>query len=171
MDRVHEFLDRAGVADGRGASELSLAAAPGHGSLPRGWQRERARRSATGGPLTGARVTARRRRTGDEASTPSSHGAGTIEEGRRRGEVVWCSTGVRVPFYRVRRGAGGREWRAAAVIGAFMAAIIGVKGGELWSIEEGGVKGGDRCSSMARKKGGVHGAAAAREEAAALPAH
>jgi hypothetical protein len=113
MDRVHEFLDRAGVADGRGASELSLAAAPGHGSLPRGWQRERARRGATGGPLTGARVTARRRRTGDEASTPSSHGAGTIEEGRRRGEVVWCSTGVRVPFYRVRRGRaagnGGRR--------------------------------------------------------------
>jgi hypothetical protein len=34
----------------------------------------------------------------------------------------------------------------------------------------GGVRGGDRCSSMARKKGGVHGAAAAREEAEALPA-
>jgi hypothetical protein len=28
------------VADGRGSSELSLAAALGHGGLPRGWRRE-----------------------------------------------------------------------------------------------------------------------------------
>jgi hypothetical protein len=66
----------------------------------------RARLGATGGPLTGARATARRRRTGDEASAPSAHGVGTVDEGRRRGEGVRCSTGVRVPFYRVGRGAG-----------------------------------------------------------------
>jgi hypothetical protein len=95
----------------------------------------------------------RRRRIGDEALAPSGHGAGTIELGRRRGEVVRRSTGVRVPFYRVRRGRGGREWRAAAVIGAFMAAVTRVMGGELRLIEVGGVKGGDRCSSMAWKKG------------------
>jgi hypothetical protein len=28
------------VADGRGSPELSLAAAPSHGGLPRGWRRE-----------------------------------------------------------------------------------------------------------------------------------
>jgi hypothetical protein len=66
----------------------------------------RARRGVTGGLLTGAQATARRRHTTDEASAPSGHGAGTIEEGRRRGEVVRCSTGVRVPFYMVGRGAG-----------------------------------------------------------------
>jgi hypothetical protein len=69
----------------------------------------------TRGPLTRARAMARRRHTGDEASAPSSHGAGTIEEGRRRGEGVRCSTGVRVPFYRVGREAGvarngGQRW-------------------------------------------------------------
>jgi hypothetical protein len=47
-----------------------------------------------------------------------------------------------------------------------MAAVTGVKGGELRSIEEGG----DCCSSMAQKKGGIHGTVAAREEAAVLPA-
>jgi hypothetical protein len=66
----------------------------------------RARRGAIGGPLTEAQATTRRRRTGNEASAPSGHGAGTIEEGRRRGEVVRCSTRVRVPFYRVGRAVG-----------------------------------------------------------------
>jgi hypothetical protein len=67
---------------------------------------ERARRGATGGLLTGARITARRRRTDGGASVPSGHGAGVIEEGRRRGEGVRCSTGVWGSFYRVGREAG-----------------------------------------------------------------
>jgi hypothetical protein len=66
----------------------------------------RARRCATGGPLTEARTTARRWCTGGGASAPNGHGAVTIEEGRRRGEGVSCSTGVWVPFYRVGREAG-----------------------------------------------------------------
>jgi hypothetical protein len=66
----------------------------------------RARRGVTGGPLTGAQTTARRWRTGDGALAPSGRGTGTIEEGRRRGEWVTCSTGVWVPFYRVGREAG-----------------------------------------------------------------
>jgi hypothetical protein len=61
----------------------------------------RARRGATGGLLIGARLTARRRRTDSGASVPSGHGAGAIEEGRRRGEGVRCFTGVWGSFYRV----------------------------------------------------------------------
>jgi hypothetical protein len=38
---VHGSTMDSTVADGRGSSELSLAAAPGHGGLPRGWRRER----------------------------------------------------------------------------------------------------------------------------------
>jgi hypothetical protein len=58
---------------------------------------------------------ARRWRTDGGASVPSGHGAGAIEEGRRRGEGVRCSTRVWGSFYRVRREAGaagnrGRRW-------------------------------------------------------------
>jgi hypothetical protein len=74
----------------------------------------RARRGVTGGSLTEARMMVRRWCTGDGASAPSDHGAGTIEEGRSRGEGVRCSTGVWVPFYRVGReagAAGNSGWR------------------------------------------------------------
>jgi hypothetical protein len=37
---VHGSTVDSTVADGRGSSKLSLAAAPGHGGLPRGWRRE-----------------------------------------------------------------------------------------------------------------------------------
>jgi hypothetical protein len=84
------------------------------------------------------------RRTGDEASAPSGHGAGTIEEGRRRGEGMRCSTGVRVPFYRVGRGAG----RPGMAGGGGNWCLHGCRywgeggGDELRPIEEGGgVKG------------------------------
>jgi hypothetical protein len=128
LDRVHEFMDRAGVAGPRfhrglhGGRWLGLVGArPSGRSGPQRLAARvamgRARCSVTGGPLTGARATARRRRIGDEASAPSGHGARMIEEGRRQGEVVRCSTAVRVPFYMVGRGWGGREWRAAVVIG------------------------------------------------------
>jgi hypothetical protein len=40
VDQDHEFVDCAGLADGRGSSELGLAAALGQGGLPRGWRRE-----------------------------------------------------------------------------------------------------------------------------------
>jgi hypothetical protein len=66
----------------------------------------RARHGATGELLTGARMMARRRRTDGGALVPSGHGAGAIEEGRRRGEGVRCPTGVWGSFYRVRREAG-----------------------------------------------------------------
>jgi hypothetical protein len=65
-----------------------------------------ARCGATEGLLTGAQLTARRRRTNSGASVPSGHGAGAIEEGRRRGEGVRCFTGVWGSFYRVRTEAG-----------------------------------------------------------------
>jgi hypothetical protein len=117
VDRVHEFMDRAGVAGPRfhhglhGGRWPGLVRARPSGRFgPRQLAARvatgRKRRDATGGLLTGARATARRRRTDDEASALGSHVAGMIEEGRRRGEVVRCSTGVRVPFYRVGRGAG-----------------------------------------------------------------
>jgi hypothetical protein len=48
---------------------------------------------------------------GDEATAPSGHDTCSIEEGRRRGEGVRCSTVVRVPFYRVGRGV---EWPGMA---------------------------------------------------------
>jgi hypothetical protein len=94
VDQVHEFVDRAGVADPRFHRGLHSGRRPGLvGARPSGrsgprWLAARvamgrARHGATGGPLTGARATARRRCTGNEASAPSSHGAGTIEEGRR----------------------------------------------------------------------------------------
>jgi hypothetical protein len=150
MDQVHEFMDRTGVAGPRFHRGLHggrwpglVGARPGGRSEPRRLAARvamgRARCGATGGPLTGAQVTTRRRRTGDKASFPSSHGAGTIEEGRRRGEVVRCSTGVRVPFYRVGRGAG----RPGMAGGGGNWCLHGYRywseeGGELWLIEEGG---------------------------------
>jgi hypothetical protein len=122
-------MDRAGVADPRfhhglhggrwpGLVEAQPSSRSGQRRLAARVATGRARRGVTGGPLNGARASATRRRTGDEALAPSDHGAGTIEEGRRRGEVVRCSTGVRVPFYRVGKGAGrpgmaggGGNWR------------------------------------------------------------
>jgi hypothetical protein len=57
------------------------------------------------------------------------------------------------------------------VIGAFMAVVTGVKGGELRPIEEGGLRGATVAAPWrGRRRGGVHGAAAAREEAVVLPA-
>jgi hypothetical protein len=53
-----------------------------------------ARRGATGGPLTRARMTVRRRRTDGRASVPNGYGAGAIEEGRRKSEVLHRSVGV-----------------------------------------------------------------------------
>jgi hypothetical protein len=127
VDQVHEFVDRVGVAGpqfhrglhGGRWPGLVRSRPSGHSGPRRHAARVatgRARRSATGGPLTGARATTRRRRTSDDASAPSGHGAGMIEEGWRRGEGVRCSTGVRVPFYRVGRGAGAagngeRRWQ------------------------------------------------------------
>jgi hypothetical protein len=65
----------------------------------------------TGGLLTGARMMVRRQRTDDGASVPSGHGAGLIEEGRRRGEGVRCCTGVWGSFYGFGREAGAAENR------------------------------------------------------------
>jgi hypothetical protein len=78
VDSVHGSVDCVGVADGRGSPELGLAAASGCSGLP----------------LTRARTTARRRRTGGVALAPSCYGVGANEEGRWRGEGVGCSTGV-----------------------------------------------------------------------------
>jgi hypothetical protein len=125
VDQVHEFVDHAMVAGPRfhcglhsGRQPGRVGARPSSHSGPRRLAARvptgRARRGVTGGPLTESRVMARRRRTGDEALAPSGHDAGTIEEGRRRGEGVRCSTEVRVPFYRVGREAGavgnGGRW-------------------------------------------------------------
>jgi hypothetical protein len=66
----------------------------------------RARRGATGGPLTRAWMTVRRRRTDGGASVPNGYDAGVIEEGRRKGEGVRCSTEVWGSFYRPGREAG-----------------------------------------------------------------
>jgi hypothetical protein len=78
----------------------------------------RARRGVTGGILTGARMMARRQHTDGGASVPSGHDAGAIEEGRRRGEGMRCSTRVWGSFIgsRGRRGrpgtaGGGGNWR------------------------------------------------------------
>jgi hypothetical protein len=108
VDQVHEFVDRAGVAGPRFDHGLHSGRWPGLiGACP----------SDRSGPrrLAARVATARRRRTGDEASAPSGHGTGTVEEGRKRGEGVRGSTGVRVPFYRVGREAGaagnGGRWR------------------------------------------------------------
>jgi hypothetical protein len=94
MDRVHEFMDRAGVAGPRFHRGLQGVRGPGLvGAWPSGRSGPqrlaarvvmgRARRGATGGPLTIAQATARRRRTGNEALAPNGHDVGTIEEGRR----------------------------------------------------------------------------------------
>jgi hypothetical protein len=117
VDQVHRFVDHAGVAGPwfhcglhSGRRSGIVGARPSDRSGPRRLATRvvtgRVRRGASGGPLTEARATARRRRTGDEALAPSGHGAGTIEEGRRQGEGVRCSTGVRVPFYGVGREVG-----------------------------------------------------------------
>jgi hypothetical protein len=45
----------------------------------------------TGGPLTEARMTVRRRHTDGGALVPNGYGAGVIEEGRRKDEGVRCS--------------------------------------------------------------------------------
>jgi hypothetical protein len=129
VDQVHEFVDRTGVAGRRFHRGLHNGRLPGLiGAWPSGrsgpWRlaarvaKGRARRGTTGGPLTGARATARRQRTDNEGSAPSGHSVGTIMEGRRRGEGVRCSTRVRVPFFMVGRGAGrpgmaggGDNWR------------------------------------------------------------
>jgi hypothetical protein len=70
-----------------------------------------ARRGATGGPLTRARMTVRRRRTDGGASVPNGYGAGAIEEGRRKGEGVRCSTEVWGYFYRAGREVGAARNR------------------------------------------------------------
>jgi hypothetical protein len=101
MDQVHEFVDRAGVAGPRF-----------HHGLHSG---RRSGLRATAACREGGDEKVAMRRTGDEALATSSHGAGTIEEGRRGGEGVTCSIRVRVPFYRVGREAGaarnGGRWQ------------------------------------------------------------
>jgi hypothetical protein len=94
VDQVHESVDPTGVAGplfhrGLHSSRWQglTGAWPSGCSGPR-WLATRvatgrAQCGATGEPLTGARTTARRWRTGDGASAPSSHDAGMIEEGRR----------------------------------------------------------------------------------------
>jgi hypothetical protein len=69
----------------------------------------RAQRGMTGGPLTRARMTVRRQRTDGGASDPNGYGPGAIEEGRRKGEGVRCSTEVWGSFYRA--GAAGNRGR------------------------------------------------------------
>jgi hypothetical protein len=125
VDRVHEFMDRAGVAGpwfhrglhGGRWPGLGLAVAPGHDGLPRGWRRE---------------------------------GRDTAQPGDR-------SLEYRYPFIGSGGGRGGREWRAAVVIGAFMAAVTGVKGGASYGRLKGGqplqlhgAEGG--AASMARRR-------------------
>jgi hypothetical protein len=66
-------------------------------------------------------MTARRWRTDGGASVSSGHGTGAIEE------VLHRSVGVLLLGRE--GGGGGREPRAAVVIGAFMAAITGSEGG------------------------------------------
>jgi hypothetical protein len=60
-------------------------------------------------------MTVRRRRTDGGASVPNGFGAAVIEEGRRKGEGVRCSTEVWRSFYRAGMEAGaaenrGRQW-------------------------------------------------------------
>jgi hypothetical protein len=117
----------------------------------------------------------RRRRTGDEASAPSDHGTGMIDEGRRRGEGVRFSTGVRLPFYMVGRLAGwpgmaggGGNWRRHGC--RYQSEGGGASYGRLK--REVGSEGGVTVAApgCGRRRGGVHGAAAVREEVVALPA-
>jgi hypothetical protein len=120
VDHVHESVDHAGVAGPRfhrglhGGRRHGLAGARPSGRCgPRRLVARvatgRARCGMTRGPLTRARTMVRRWRTGSGASATSGHGVSMIEEGRRRGEGVRCSTGVWVPFYRVGREAGAAE--------------------------------------------------------------
>jgi hypothetical protein len=125
MDSVHGSWTSAGVAGPQvhhGLPPWSMARLAG--ARPSGrsgpwWlaarvEIGRARRGAIGGLLTGARMTARRRHTDGGALVSTGQGAGAIEEGRRRGEGVRCSTGVWGSFYRVGReagAAGNRERR------------------------------------------------------------
>jgi hypothetical protein len=51
-------------------------------------------------------MTVRRRRTDGGASDPNGYGAGEIEQGRRKGEGVRCSTELWGSFYRAKREAG-----------------------------------------------------------------
>jgi hypothetical protein len=124
VDQVHKSVDRTGVAGPRfhrghhsGRRQGLTRARPSGRSRPRRLAARvpmgRVRHGVTGGPLTGARTTVSKWRTGGGASAPSGHGAGTIEEGRRQGEGVRCSTGVWEPFYRVgsQAGAGGSSGR------------------------------------------------------------
>jgi hypothetical protein len=102
----------------RGRQQGLTEARPSDRSGPR-WlaarvETGRARRGATGGLLTGARMMARRRRTDGGTLVPSGQDVGAIEESRRRGEGLRCSTGVWGSFYRVGReagAAGNRGWR------------------------------------------------------------
>jgi hypothetical protein len=66
---------------------------------------------------------------------------------------------------------GGREWRAVAVIGAFMAAITGSEGGGNYDrLKRGGgeILGGDRWGlhGVGEGGGGIHGTVVREEEAA-----
>jgi hypothetical protein len=59
-------------------------------------------------------MTVRRRRTDGGASVPNGYDVGAIEEGRKKGEGVTCSTEVWESFYRAGREAGAAEnrgWR------------------------------------------------------------
>jgi hypothetical protein len=73
-----------------------------------------------------------------------------------------------VPFYRVER-EGGQEWQAAAVIGAFMAAVTRSEGGGNYGrLKMGELLGGQPLGlhGTGEGGGGVHGVAAREEEAA-----
>jgi hypothetical protein len=126
MDSVHVSWTSAGwpvhgstVDTPRGRRQGLAGAWPSGRSRPRrlavrvetGW----AQRGATGGPLTRARMMVRRRRTDGGALVPNGYGVGAVEEGRRKGEGVRCSTEVWGSFYRAGREAGaarnrGRRW-------------------------------------------------------------
>jgi hypothetical protein len=84
-----------------------------------GW----ARHGATGGPLTGARATKLQLQVATTRARLRREG----------GEVQGCGAPPECgyPFIGSGEGRGGREWRATAVIGAFMAVVTGVKGVEL----------------------------------------
>jgi hypothetical protein len=74
---------RSTVDQGQGLSgglpELSLTAAPGHGGLPRGWQRE----EGDAARLGDRSPEPERRHTSGETSAPSDDDVGMREEGRR----------------------------------------------------------------------------------------
>jgi hypothetical protein len=105
MDSVHGSVDRAGLAGPRfhrglhtGRRQVLTGARPNGRSGPSRLATRvttgRVRRGTIGGPLTGAQMISWRWRTGGGASAPSGYSAGAIEEGRRRGEGVRCSTRV-----------------------------------------------------------------------------